>query len=58
MKKGTLKLVKEMARGLTSILSLGGGVVSEDFALQKRILPCENFIHNIIAESKRTSLQW
>ena len=35
--------IEDTARGLTSVLSLG---VSEVFALQKRILPCEIFIHN------------
>ena len=56
MKKGMLKLFKEeMARGLRSIPSLG---VSEVFTRQKWILPGEKFIHNMIAEAKRTSSQW
>ena len=55
--KGTLKLFKEdTARGLASILLLGL-LGSEVFALQKRILLFEKFIHNEITEAKRTPLQ-
>ena len=50
MDKGTLELLTECtARGLTTILSLGG---VRGFFPAKWILPCEKFIHNMIAKLK------
>ena len=56
MKKGTRKLFKEeMARGLASIISLRG---ARSFNTAEADFPLRKFIHNMTAETKRTSLQW
>jgi len=51
----SLNLAIFHSQGVTTTFSLGEA--SEVFALQKLMLPCEKFIHNMIIDIKRTRLQ-